>query len=113
MGLRIARRQHDILLFDRFIHDLLVDPMRYRMGRAGSWIHSILLLAPRPDLAVIITAPTETIQSRKREVPVSETERQVDAYIASARLFPKSLLVDNSGTPDDVVNVIVRRILDA
>lgn len=108
MGLPKVKRRNPLVLFDRFIHDLLVDPRRYRMGRARWWMWALLKLAPRPDLVVIITAPPEVIQTRKQEVPPEETTRQVAAYRQTARLFPRALEVDNTGAPE----ITARRITD-
>jgi thymidylate kinase len=112
MGLPKVKRRNTLVLFDRFIHDLLVDPQRYRMGRVRWWMRVLLNLAPRPDLVVIITAPPEVIQARKQEVPPEETARQVAAYRQAARLFPRAVEVDNTGTPEITVRRIMDEILD-
>lgn len=108
MGVPQVKRRNALVLFDRFIHDLLVDPQRYRMSRLRWWMQALLKLAPRPDLVVIITAPPEVIQARKQEVPPEETARQVAAYRQAARLFPHTIEVDNTGPPE--ANAL--RILD-
>ena len=112
MGLPKVKRRNSLVLFDRFIHDLLVDPRRYRMGRARWWMRALLKLAPRPGLVVIITAPPEVIQARKQEVPPEETARQVAAYRQAARLFPRAVEVDNTGAPEITARRIIDEILD-
>lgn len=111
MGLPKVKRRNALVLFDRFIHDLLVDPRRYRMGRVRWWMRALLKLAPRPDLAVIIIAPPEVIQARKQEVPPEETARQVEAYRQATRLFPRAIAVDNTGAPDHTAQCILDEIL--
>lgn len=111
MGLPRARRRNNFVFFDRYIHDLLVDPRRYRMDRVRWWMRALLMLAPRPDLCVIITAPPVVIQARKQEVPLEETERQVVAYKAAARLFPRAMQVENVGPPVESALRIVEEIL--
>lgn len=111
MGLPQVKRRNALVLFDRFIHDLLVDPRRYRMGRVRWWMRALLKLAPRPDLAVIIIAPPEVIQARKQEVPPEETARQVEAYRQATRLFPRAIVVDNTGAPDYTAQCILDEIL--
>lgn len=109
MGLPKVKRRKVLVLFDRFIHDLLIDPRRYRMGRVRWWMRVLLKLAPRPDLVVIITAPPEVIQARKQEVPPEETARQVAAYRQAKGLFPRTIGVENTGNPA----ITARRIIDA
>ncbi len=108
MGLPWVKRRNPLVLFDRFIHDLLVDPRRYRLGRARWWMRALLKLAPRPDLVIIITAPPDVIQTRKQEVPPEETARQVAAYRQAARLFPRAIEIENTGAPE----ITARRITD-
>lgn len=112
MGLTQVKRRNAVVLFDRFIHDLLVDPQRYRMNRLRWWMQALLKLAPRPDLVVIITAPPEVIQARKQEVPPQETARQVAAYRQAARLFPHTIEVDNTGSPEAKALRILDEILN-
>lgn len=111
MGIPPARRQNSILLFDRYISDILVDPVRYRMGRTRWWMKLMLRLAPRPDLLVIVVAPAATIQARKQEVSFAETERQIEGYKALAADFTNSLIIENTGAPESAVGAIVNRIL--
>lgn len=111
MGMRKIRSQHDLLLFDRFIHDLLIDPRRYRMKRLRWWMRTMLVLAPKPDLLVVITAPAEVIQSRKQEVPFDETIRQVEAYRALAAEFSNALVVENTGMPEDAAESVLMSVV--
>lgn len=112
LGLPKVKRRNDLVLFDRFIHDLSVDPIRYRMNRVRWWMRALLKVAPRPDLIVIITAPAEIIQTRKQEVTLAETKRQVLAYKTVANQFPRSLLIENVGQPEETAAQIVSAILD-
>jgi thymidylate kinase len=112
MGLPKVKRRNTLVLFDRFIHDLLVDPQRYRMGQVRWWMRVLLKLAPRPDLVFIITAPPEIIQARKQEVPPQETERQLAAYKQAKRLFPRAIEVNNTENPETTARRILDEILD-
>lgn len=97
-GIRKARQTHDILIFDRFIHDLLVDPIRYRMGRVRWWMPVLLKLAPAPDLVIVISAPAEVVHQRKQEMPLEESERQIVAYKNIVTRFSRSLIIENTET---------------
>jgi len=76
------------------------------------WMNVLLKLAPSPDLMVIITAPAKIIQSRKQEVSLEETERQVLTYKSIANQFSRSLLIENVGQPEDAAIKIVSAIFD-
>lgn len=110
MGLPRLRQRHRLVLFDRYIHDILVDPRRYRMERLRGWMRWMLKAAPKPDLLVVISAPADVIQARKREVPPEETARQVAAYEALADVLPNTLIIHNDTTPDAAAAAVMTRL---
>ncbi len=69
-----------LVMFDRYYQDLLVDPARYRYGAAPALARWVGRLLPRPDLWLVLDAPVDVIQARKREVPPEESGRQREAY---------------------------------
>jgi len=85
-----------LVLFDRYFHDLLVDPIRYRYG-GPQWLPRVLVrLLPQPDLMLILDAPEHLILSRKQEVDREEVVRQLLAYIKVAESFPQAFVLDAS-----------------
>lgn len=97
--------------FDRYYHDLLVDPRRYRYG-GPMWLARLAgRLIPLPDLWIILDAPAEVFQARKQEVPPAETARQRDAYRALAGKLSNAVVVDASQPLDSVVTNASRAIL--
>jgi thymidylate kinase len=77
---RPALVRSTLVLFDRYLLDVLVDPMRYRYGGHKWLIRVLWWLAPKPDLVILLDAPPEVLQSRKSEVSLEETVRQRTAY---------------------------------
>jgi thymidylate kinase len=70
----------NFIIFDRYFHDVLVDPQRYRYG-GPKWFAEILSrLVPQPDLVILLDVDPETILGRKSELPREEIERQRKAY---------------------------------
>lgn len=111
MGIAQLRKGSDIVLFDRFIHDLLVDPVRYRMGRVRWWMRALLWLAPRPDLLIVVTAPARVIHTRKQEVPFEETARQDVAYRVLAERFSRAIVIENTGAPEAAIEAALAEVL--
>jgi hypothetical protein len=70
-----------LVIFDRYYHDLLIDPLRYRYG-GPMWLARFLgRLVPPPDLLfLVLDAEDGVILSRKREVPLEELRRQRAGY---------------------------------
>jgi len=100
-----------LVVFDRYYHDLLVDPIRYR-HRGPLWlVRFIGKLVPKPDLLILLDAPAEVLQERKQEVPYEETSRQRDAYRKLVASFPNGVIVDASRPLPEVVNSVNIAIL--
>ena len=70
----------NLVLFDRYFHDVLVDPRRYRYGGPGWFSRFLSRLVPEPDLVIILEADTESILERKSELAGEEIERQRKEY---------------------------------
>jgi thymidylate kinase len=107
---RLARST--LVMFDRYYHDLLVDPRRYRFGGSSAAARAIGKLIPQPDLWILLDAPAEVLHQRKREVPLEETARQRNAYQQLAGKFPHSVVVDAAQDLDRVMSSVERAILD-
>jgi thymidylate kinase len=96
-------KRETLLICDRYYHDLLVDPKRYRYG-GPMWIARLTgQLMPKPRLWILLDAPAEVLQARKQEVPPEETARQRQAYLALVRRQKNHIVVDASQSLDSVI----------
>ena len=100
------------VIFDRYYHDLLVDPKRYRFGGSVKLAQWLGQLIPQPDLWILLDAPAEVLQARKQEVSFEETARQREAYLEMISNFSNSVIVDASQPLDEVVADVNKAILD-
>ena len=83
-------------IWDRYYYDVLVDPLRYRYG-APLWVANVLgYLVPKPGLILIVDAPTEIVQARKKEVSFEETCRQRKAYLEFSKHQKNCIVIDTS-----------------
>lgn len=83
-----------LVLFDRYYHDLLVDPQRSRYGGPAWLVRFVGLLVPKPALMLVLDADVLTILARKQEVSAEECARQVAAYRDLATQYEFVRLVD-------------------
>jgi thymidylate kinase len=88
-------RRSELVIFDRYYPDILIDPLRYRLPASirtlAMWL---VALAPQPDLCVLLDAPAEVLQSRKAEVSLAESHRQRHAYLAMFQSITGSVIVN-------------------
>jgi thymidylate kinase len=103
-------RNGELLICDRYYHDLLVDPKRYRFG-APRWVAQMAgALMPSPRLWVLLDAPPEILQSRKQEVPAEETARQCKAYRLFFAKLKRAVVIDAARPLDAVIDDVERAI---
>ena len=109
--LRLALARSTLVLYDRHFVDILVDQQRYRYGGPVGLLRLLWRFIPKPDLIVLLDAPTEILQARKQEVPFEVTARQREAYLALVRTLPNGRIVDANSPPERVANAVSEAIL--
>jgi thymidylate kinase len=101
-----------LVIFDRYYHDLLIDPRRFRYSGSMRFASLLAHLIPLPDLMLVLDAPAEVLQARKQEVPPAESARQAEAYrviAAPLEARGRAALIDASLPIDDVVRACIER----
>ena len=74
----------NLIIFDRYFDDILVDNKRYRYGGSIAIAKFARLFIPKPNLYFILTTDASVIYKRKQEVSFTELERQIKLYDALA-----------------------------
>jgi thymidylate kinase len=112
--IRPARRNSTLVLFDRYYHDLLVDPERYRLPASTLRRAQFLArLVPSPDLYILLDVPAEVLQLRKPEVTYAESHRQRSAYLQMFQSMPNACVIDAARPLDEVTQQMKSAIFDA
>lgn len=80
-----AKVRSNLVVFDRYYHDMLVDPARYRLRR-GSFLQRLLAgLVPRPDIWLVLHAPPELLVARKGEISLGAAHTLSAGYARLAQ----------------------------
>jgi thymidylate kinase len=93
----------DLVIFDRYYDDILVDPVRYRYGGPRWLIEFARRIVPRPDIILILDAPENQLLARKTELPREELQRQRFAYRQLVAESSNTILLDASRPGLDVL----------
>ena len=113
-AIRRALARATLVVHDRHLVDVLVDPRRYRYGGPSWLMRLIWRVVPKPDMIILLDAPAEVVQARKREVPEEETRRQLVAYRKLVSGSRNGHVVDAAGPLEEVVaavqDVVLRRL---
>ena len=103
-----------LVIFDRYYHDLIADPCRYRYAAPLAWARLLGRAVPQPDLVFILDAPPEIIQARKQEVPFAESARQRAAYLALVPHLRAAHVIDAAQplgkVVADVLGIVLMRL---
>ena len=100
-----------LVLFDRYYHDILVDPKRFRYG-ASTWLAEFIgRTVPKPNIWILLDSPPDIIQTRKQETSYEETNRQCKAYIEISKRLNNCFVVDASAPLNHVVVEVNNAIL--
>jgi thymidylate kinase len=110
------RAKNGLVVFDRHLLDVLVDPLRYRYAGPSWLVRAGCSLVPRPDVIAVLDANPAVIRARKQEVTLAESRRQNLEYRRLTAVTRGAHLVDAAAPSEQVletVMTILRRQLRA
>jgi thymidylate kinase len=103
------RRGHWVVI-ERGWWDMQIDPRRYRLGSIPTLIRSLGRMVPKPDLLVILDAPSPVLRRRKEELPKDELERQRQAWLTLDLPGVQKVIVDATQPLEQVITDVRRSI---
>jgi len=99
-----------IYIFDRYAHDVLIDPLRYKQNLFPVLTKVILNFFPQPDLWIFLNPTIKTIKNRKDELSDSEIKRQIKEYKKFFSGKKNVLNINTNGKKIKIVNQITEKI---
>jgi thymidylate kinase len=91
------------VILERGWWDGAIDQRRYRIRSSGWLLRTMGRLLPRPDLVIVLTAPVQTLLSRKADLSPAEFERQLTAWTTVLPQNVTRVFIDSTQSPADVV----------
>tara|TARA_B110000971_G_C20026520_1_gene509132 strand:+ start:2264 stop:2842 length:579 start_codon:yes stop_codon:yes gene_type:complete len=76
----LLNKNKKVYVFDRYAHDILIDPVRYRHNLSKRLTKYVLNIFPEPDLWIFLKPSLKTLKSRKFELSDNELRRQLKEY---------------------------------
>ena len=73
-------KNNKIYIFDRYAHDILIDPIRYKHNFPKILTKFILNIFPKPDLWIFLKPSIKTLKSRKYELSEIQLRLQMKKY---------------------------------
>ena len=91
-----VKLRNGMVIVDRYFHDIMADPLRYRIHPRTPGVAFLMRRVIQPDLIFFLDASAEILQQRKAEVSFIESERQRVRYLELARLWGTARVFDAS-----------------
>lgn len=107
-----AMQKSQLIVFDRYLYDLLVDSKRVRYGGPTWLLRLAARVVPHPDLVILLDAPAEVVWARKQEVSFNEVLRQRDGYCKVAHRLPFAKVVNAAQPLPAVIRDVDMAIVD-
>ena len=107
----LLKKHSCLVIFDRYVDDILIDHKRYRYNLSSKITKKILKYFPQPDLWVILTGKITIIHKRKNELPILELKRQSKKYINFYKSKKNALLLNTSKSIKFNVDRIIKEII--
>lgn len=101
-----------LVVFDRYIYDLLVDSRRVRYGGPAWLLRLLAFCVPRPDLVVLLDASPEVLWARKQEVTFEEVVRQRGAFVQVVGGLRAAVTVNAAQPLEVVTRDVYRAVID-
>lgn len=96
-----------VIIAERYIYDMVFDPLRHRLAIPEKWTRYLCKSAPDPDLIVVLTGDPVILHERKRELNPLEISRQqnkLDTYFAN---YPKAIIISTTAKSVEVCTQII------
>ena len=92
-----------ITIFDRYIYDFVIDPLRSRIN-LPKWIRVLFSkMVQQPQIVFVLDAPAEVIYSRKQELSIEEIHRQLDEFAKLKRVGKNFYTINANQAPTEMV----------
>lgn len=85
-------KKNNLVIFDRYAHDVLIDPIRYRYSLNNNLSELILKFFPKPDLWIFMMNKPEIVWKRKKEVQLHILKDQLKKYLNFKKKYKNSII---------------------
>lgn len=104
------KKKNQIIIFDRYVHDILIDPVRYRFNLSRNIIKKLIKFFPNPNLWIILKVNPSVAYNRKKEISLKETKKQCIKYLKFAKTKKNSIVINTNKNIKQSTIMIVKEI---
>ena len=105
-----ANKPRQLIIFDRYADDLMIDPIRYKFNLPNRITKFILNFFPNPSLWIVLNAPIKVLEKRKKELPTKELKKQIRIYLNFAKQRKNSIVINTNNSVQSSLSLIIKKI---
>ena len=105
-----ANNSKQLIIFDRYAHDLMIDPIRYKFNPPNRVTKFILNLFPNPTHWIVLNASIKVLEKRKKELPTKELKKQIKSYLNFAKQRKNSIIINTNFSVQSSLSLIIKKI---
>ena len=105
-----ANKPRQLIIFDRYADDLMIDPIRYKFNLPNRITKFILNFFPNPSLWIVLNAPIKVLEKRKKELPTKELKKQIRIYLNFAKQRKNSIVINTNNSIQSSLSLIIKKI---
>ena len=104
------KKKNNFYIFDRYAHDILIDPLRYKHSLSTYLTKFILNFFPKPDLWIFLKPSFSTVKMRKSELRDHELRRQIKEYSYFFKNKKNVLILNTNRRINVLITIIISQI---
>ena len=105
-----GNREMTLNLWDRYIHDILIDPRRYKLKENEKIYKFFIKLAPNPTHIFVIKTNPRLSYKRKGELSVKIIKKLQNKYLKLINNYNNVTIINNSNNFKKTTNIILKKI---
>ena len=106
-----ANKPRQLIIFDRYADDLMIDPIRYKFNLPNKITKFILNFFPNPSLWIVLNAPIKELEKRKKELPTKELKKQIRIYLNFAKQRKNSIVINTNNSVQSSLSLIIKKLI--
>lgn len=100
-----------LIIVDRNHYDVMIDPIRYRVGRFNVFLQFIFKFIPKPDFTIFLNVKPDLLFKRKKELKINQIKSLVKKYNSYTNKMHNIKKINNNINYDFSINKILDLIL--
>lgn len=111
-SVKVHLGKNELVIFDRYYYDYLVDKRRYRLNLNDKLIKLAMKVIPKPDITLLLIGTPEILYERKKEISLEEVKKQIIKVKKLGNIISKNEIINVDKNIDEVTFDVAKSIVN-